>query len=99
MRQQSKKPADQLKIAKERIDILFDEASKAESAELSMSYVKTARKIGMRYNIRLGIHKRKFCRKCSTFFVHGKTSTTRISKGFIKVECLFCGHVSRYPYK
>ena len=99
MRQDSRKPADQMKIARERIDILFREASVADSAELANAYVRTARKIGMRYNIRLGRHRRKFCRKCSTYLVHGRTSRTKIGNGFVTTTCLLCGHVSRFPYR
>lgn len=91
------KPEYQRKIAKERIDILFEEAASAEPA-LARRYMQLAKKIGMRYNVRLGKPKRRFCRQCYAYFT-AKNSQTRIKAGTINIKCLSCNKTMRYPFK
>jgi len=54
-RRSRKKPEKQIKIAKERIRILFKNAEKEfhKNPELSHRWVQMARKIATRYNIRI----------------------------------------------
>jgi ribonuclease P protein subunit RPR2 len=95
-----RKPEYQIKIAKERIEILFKEAEKMvkEDPKLANRYVKLARKIGMRYNVRLGKDlKRKVCKYCKGFLYPGVTCQTRVSDGYVKIKCLHCNRVLRYP--
>ena len=96
-----KKPEWQVKIAKERIVILFDEAAKAvkEDPELAKRYMKLAKRIGMRYNVRLEKMRWKFCKYCYNFFLPGKTCTQRLKNGKINIKCLSCNKVIRYPYR
>ena len=90
------KPAWQLKIAKERIDILFSEARKTKEKKLQNRYVELARRIGMRYNVKIeSKYRRRYCRYCYAY-LHGKR---RLSKGNLIVECTACKKVNRYPYK
>ncbi len=91
------KPEYQLRIARERIAILFNEAAQAEP-ELAKRYMKLAKKIGMRYNIRLGVLKRRFCRHCFSYFT-AENSRRRMKNGIMNVMCLSCGKITRYPYK
>lgn len=90
------KPVYQIKIAKERIIILFDEAKKRP--DFAKRYVELAKKIGMRYNVRLEGHKRKFCKYCSSYFIP-KNSTTRMKNGILNVTCKDCNKTNRFPYK
>jgi ribonuclease P protein subunit RPR2 len=104
MRVRKKKPEQQLKIARERIDKLFDLAEKEfkKNPERSIRYIELARKIGMRYNVRLPKQmKRKFCKSCNILLKPGVTSKVRIdSKNKVKViKCLKCNRIYRYPYK
>lgn len=99
-----RKPDWQQKIARERISILFDLAKKEfkKYPERSRRYVQLARKIGLRYNIRLPKEmKRKFCKNCNTLLIPGITEQVRIdSKNKVVVRrCLKCGKIYRYPYK
>jgi len=99
-----KKPEWQQKIARERIKILFNLAEKEFEAhpKRSRRYVELARKIGLRYNIRLGKKlKRKFCKNCNSLLIPGKTSQVRLKSGkkTVTVRCLKCNKVYRYPYK
>ncbi|MBI2084801.1 MAG: ribonuclease P [Candidatus Aenigmarchaeota archaeon] len=100
----SQKPDWQTKIAKERIQILFSLAEKEfrRHHERSRHYVELARKIGLRYNIRLDKDKkREFCKKCNTLLKPGISSKVRLDKltKTINVRCLNCKKVYRYPYK
>ena len=99
--QRGKKPEDQIKIAKERIAILFNEADKTvkEDPELAKRYMKLAKKIGMRYNVRLGRLRRKYCRHCYSFFMPGMNCQKRIKKGKITIKCFACNKTIRYPFK
>ena len=90
------KPQEQIKIAKERIAILFKEADK--EPDMAKRYMKLAKKIGMRYNVRLGSLKRRFCKECYSYFTP-KNSQKRLKKGVLVVKCLECGNIQRYPYK
>lgn len=91
------KPEYQLRIARERIKILFEEAEKAEP-EMAKRYMRLAKKIGMRYNIRLGKAKRRFCKHCFSYFT-AENCRRRLKNGMMNVTCLSCGKTTRYPYK
>ncbi len=95
------KPEYQVKIAKERIAILFDEARKVAATEpdLARRYMKLAKRIAMRYNVRLGKLRMRFCKHCYSFFLPGKTCSVRLEKGKINIKCLSCNKVIRYPYR
>lgn len=92
-----------INIAKERIERLLklakDEFDK--NPERSRDYVKLARKIGMRYNVRLKKEqKRSFCKKCNQLLISNKSSKVEIdSKKKLKIiKCLNCGNIYRYQY-
>jgi ribonuclease P protein subunit RPR2 len=100
----TKKPDQQIKIAKERIQTLVPLAEKEfkKHPERSRRYIQLARKIGLRYNVRLPKEiKRKFCKKCSILLIPGLTSQVRIdSKNkILNIKCLKCEKIYRYPYK
>ncbi len=91
------------KIARERIERLFELAriNLNTHPERSRRYVQLARKIGMRYNVRLRKEqKRSFCKKCNQLLIPGKTSLVRLdSKKKLKIiKCLNCGNIYKYPY-
>ncbi len=90
------------RIARERIDKLFDEAEKAfmeGEEELASRYVQIARKIGMKYLVRIPKkYRMRFCRKCNSYLMPGKNSRVRLTKHKVVVTCLVCGAKKRYPY-
>jgi len=101
-RTRGKKPEYQTKIARERIGILFGFAEKElkEHPKRSKRYVELARKIGMRYNIRLGKEqKRKFCKNCNSVLKSGVTSQQRTEKGKLIIKCTKCNKIYRYPFE
>jgi ribonuclease P protein subunit RPR2 len=104
MRDRGKKAEWQQQIAKERIEILFGLADKEfkKHPERARRYVELARKIGLRYNVRLGKElKRKFCEGCNSIMLPGKTSAVRLdsSSKTIIIKCLVCEKIYRQPYK
>ncbi len=97
------KPEWQKKIARERIEILFEEAGKAfpENKKRADRYVELARKIAMRYRVKIPKEFRKmFCENCYKYIKPGVNCTVEIDSDgkVIRWECNECGHVKRYPY-
>jgi ribonuclease P protein subunit RPR2 len=97
------KPPSWQRIARERISILFKQAEKEfkKHPERSKRYVELAKKIGMRYNVRIPKNlRRRFCKKCFSYLKPGVNCRVRTSKSrqSVVVTCLVCGFVSRQPY-
>lgn len=93
------KPIQQVKIAKERIAILFDEAARTVKADqkLANRYVELARKIGMRYNVRIPPElRKKVCRSCKSYLYPGITASQRTEKGWLVITCRACGKKNRF---
>ena len=87
------------KINKEilkQIKSLFTHAKKVKNKQLAIKYIKKARQIAKRNNIRLPKNLRRlFCHKCNNLF-SGKTSQRRIKHNKISIKCLVCGKYTRY---
>jgi ribonuclease P protein subunit RPR2 len=92
-----------VRIATERISDLFALAEKEAAGalpELADRYVRLARRIGMRYNVRLPHeYAEVYCRGCSRFWVEGRTVRTRLRSGQRVRTCLGCGRERRIPYR
>ena len=89
-------------IAAERIQRLFELADETfgKNQALADRYVKLAWRLKTRYTIKLPPHlKRKFCKKCLSFWKPSVTCRVRIRSGCVTIACLRCGHVARLPYK
>ena len=92
------------KIANERISMLFRMADKRallNDIDLASTYVGHARKIAMRYNVRIPReYKRKFCKYCYCYLLSGANSKTRINstEKRVETECLGCGRIMYFPY-
>jgi ribonuclease P protein subunit RPR2 len=86
-------------VARERIFGLFALAEREAvggQAELANRYVRLARRIGTRYNVRLLPEYRElYCRGCSTYWVEGRTVRTRLRGGRRVRTCLACGRQRR----
>ena len=96
-----RKTREVLQIAKESISSLFDEAEKAFNKDKSISnrYIKKARRIAMKYNIRLApALKRRFCKHCYSFLMPGKNLRIRLQKGRVVYYCLECKKFMRFPH-
>ncbi|MCK4635040.1 MAG: ribonuclease P [Candidatus Aenigmarchaeota archaeon] len=91
------------RIARERISILLKLAEREVSAhkERSKRYVELARKIGMRYKVRLPKkYKRKICKSCNAYLKPGVNCTVRLvpKERCVVWRCVECGRERRYPY-
>jgi ribonuclease P protein subunit RPR2 len=95
------KPTSVRQIAKQRIQILFEQAKQVRKTQpkLSMQYLKSARKIAMAAKLSLPIElKRETCRKCNTLLVQGYNCRVRIKQKrepHVVITCLNCGNQTR----
>jgi ribonuclease P protein subunit RPR2 len=92
--------AQQKALAKSRVRILLAKAIETakEDPELAQRQAAIARRIILRYNIRLPYsEKRLFCHGCKRLLIPG--SNARVRLGYrpkaVKITCLECGHVYR----
>ena len=88
-------------MAYERILRLFELADMEfrKHPERSDRYVQLARRIGMRYRVRMPPElKHRICRHCHSYLVQGATARTRLQGTHISTTCLACGKQMRIPY-
>ena len=91
-----------LKIAEERIDILFKFAEESFNThpQRSNRYVEMARNIATKYNMRMPrIWKRRFCKNCYKFLKPGKNCQIRLKDSRVNIKCLECGNEVNFPYE
>ena len=98
------KPEWQTGIAKDRIKTLLKQAELNVKTNPSYSrrYVELARKIAMRYTIRLPkTVKRMICKKCNSFLVAGENCTVRTNpkQQAVIITCKNCVAIQRFPYR
>ena len=61
----------------------------------TQNQIKKAKRLAMSKNLPLKQYKKKFCKKCLTFFTPNN-SEIRIKKPLKTIKCKNCNHVSRY---
>ncbi len=101
MRKYKQKSADQKAIALERIKTLFKEAREVfkEDKELSNRYVELARKIAMKYKVRIPSELQKqFCKHCYKFLMPDVNCRIRLHNKKVVYYCLECKKFMRFPY-
>jgi ribonuclease P protein subunit RPR2 len=88
-------------IARERIVLLMEQADRAAldgKMDQADRYVEMARRVGMRYNVRIPpVYRGRFCRACYAYMMPGSTARNRLKRGKAVTTCLRCGHVKRVP--
>ncbi|HEX2014255.1 MAG TPA: RNase P subunit [Nitrososphaera sp.] len=86
-------------LARERVDILVRNALREKEGEIAANQALLARKIAMRYRLRLPYDiKQLFCKSCKQFVVPGRTARVRLGRSnakAVRITCLMCGHVYR----
>jgi len=88
-------------MAYQRIIRLFELARTEfeKHPDYSNRYVQLARKIGMRYRVRMPQElKRQICKHCHAYLVQGVTARTRLQGTHITTTCTVCGKQMRLPY-
>ena len=96
-----KKPFEQRRVALERVVLLFDMASLVFKSEpgLSDRYVDLARKIAMKFKVKIPSSlKKQFCKSCHCFLVPGSNCSVRLQKSKVVYFCKKCKHFMRFPY-
>lgn len=95
------KPTSVKHIAKQRIQILFEQAKQVgkTNPQLAVQYIKSARRIAMAAKIRLPVEfKRETCKNCNALLVQGHNCRVRIKQKrepHVVVTCLNCGNQTR----
>jgi len=74
---------------------LEEQINKIFSNNPSQKQIKKTKKLTMSKNIKLGNLKKKFCKKCFTFFTPNNHEI-RIKKPLKIIKCKNCNHISRY---
>lgn len=80
---------------------LIDSAVKTSANDLALAkrQADLARKVMLRYNVRLDYSRRRFvCRGCKKLMVPGVNARVRLGRGkppVIRITCLECGHTNR----
>ena len=94
-----------MSIARERIQILFEQASEKAfqgNKGLADRYVELARKIGMKSQESIPKNlQRNFCSNCGSFWIPGNNCHVRIDSknNHMKYTCKECGETGRYVIK
>lgn len=73
--------------AKEKIENFF------EQDKIEAKYVKKIKRLAMKFHIRLGNYKRRFCKKCLSDLRDGNI---RINKSWKNVKCKKCNYVNKW---
>jgi ribonuclease P protein subunit RPR2 len=100
-RRHSNKPEKEKKIARERIETLFVQADEAfkERPALADRYVELARKIAMKFKVRIRPElKRRFCKHCHAFLKPGINCRIRLGEKKVIYYCLGCKRYMRFPF-
>ncbi|MEM1684244.1 MAG: hypothetical protein QW483_00265 [Nanopusillaceae archaeon] len=90
------------KIAINRIFYLYKKALEIfdKDPDLARRYIKIILEIKKKSRIKIIKNLRnKFCKKCYTVWIPGKTLSIRIRKGRIIYRCLTCGNIKRFLIK
>ena len=98
MKERSRNPVTK-KIARERIEILFEQAQRAfpDHPERSNRYVDLARRIAMRQRIRMDLgFRRRFCHHCYTFLsTRERTCGCGCTVACVVITCHACNKKTR----
>lgn len=81
---------------------LFQQAASTvnKNPALANRYISLARKLAMKYNLRLPAElKRRFCKHCYAFLLPGVTSRVRVAKQRVIITCFGCKKYGRYPLR
>ena len=72
--------------------------NKVFSGAPSPDEIKKIKKIAMSKNIKLGLFRKTFCKRCFSYF-NSKNSETRIKNGFKIIRCKKCSQINRWEMK
>ena len=64
-----------------------------EKEKFQAEQAKSIKRLAMKYGIRLGVYKKRFCKKCFSDLINGKV---RIGGNYKAIECTNCGYKNRW---
>ncbi len=86
-------------VAHDRMERLMTMARDTSDPTRSRRYVTLARRIGMRYNVKMPPGMRSaYCRGCNTYLRAGANCRVRLGRHRLTRTCLTCGNVRRTAY-
>lgn len=97
-----KRPKWMIKIAIERMNILFERAELEfiNHPERSNRYVELAKKLSTKYNTKIPEKwSRRYCKNCNKFLCPGHNCTVRLVNSEVNIFCGECDHVMKIPYQ
>ena len=92
----------QRKLALNEITLILNKAKEVfdRKPDLAHKYAKKARRIALKYKIKLPlVLKRRICKNCHSFLVPGKNLRVRTHRGHVVYYCLECKKFMRIGYK
>ncbi|MBN1544503.1 ribonuclease P [Candidatus Woesearchaeota archaeon] len=95
-----RKPDDTIKIANQHIASLLEQAKEAATSNPSLAdrYVALARKVAMKFRIRMQPSQRRlFCPHCYRFMLPSKNLRVRVHEHRVIYYCLDCKKFWRRP--
>jgi len=101
MSNKKRKKIKKRKSAKESIYLLFENAEKtcSKNPKLADDYVRKARNIAMKVNLRMPKElKRRFCKHCYSYFIPGNNYRIRIKNKVLVCYCKNCKKFMRFPF-
>lgn len=93
---------EQQRQAFSEITLILSKASEAfeKKPELSHKYAKKARRMSLKYKLKLPLNiRRRICKNCFSFLVPGKNLRVRTTRGHVTYYCLECKKFMRMGYK
>ncbi len=91
-----KKPGKDIREAKKKIIEYFKLAKDSCRAN---DYIRKARKLAMKFKIRLtSAQQKKFCKHCYSYLVPGKNLRVRTQGSKVVYYCLECKKYMRFPF-
>jgi len=93
---------DEKRIAINRIRYLYKKALEVfdRDQNLSRRYIQILFEIKKKYSLKnIKWLRNKFCKRCYTIWISGKTLSIRVRKGKIIYRCKNCGYVKRFKIK
>lgn len=85
------------KQAKKKVPKLFTQAKKHPDVRIATRLIRRARRIAMRFRMRLTAHKNEYCKHCHVRMTPGTNARVRIHGSKIIYYCLDCKNYRRIP--
>ena len=94
-RQQQKQALNEIAAILNKAREVFD-----TKPDLAHKYAKKARRIALKYKLKLQPNlRRRICKNCFSFLVPGKNLRVRTTRGHVTYYCLECRKFMRFGYK